>query len=227
MYPRTIARVTIVVAAASAASMFLSTGSFAQDAYYYRKGTFAMGGGINSAVGETAPYLNSSGTIYFAGGRNFGRKAALEVEYTHNWLSVDPEVIDRAASDSSQIEEAHASLWSVTLNGKYRFGHAPDLAPWVTVGGGFYKRNVLLTQSALVYYPPIFDPWWGWIDGGWGTGEAIIGQHSASAFGFNAGFGIDFGIENGTKLFLDARYHYVNMDGVNMQIIPVMAGFRW
>ncbi|HTO90152.1 MAG TPA: outer membrane beta-barrel protein [Candidatus Sulfotelmatobacter sp.] len=197
---------------------------------YQHKGTFVLGGGMNAPVGEINPYLNSSGSFYFGGGRNLNRRFALQVEYTHNWLAVDDAVIQRAADetqDSTQIQNAHASLWSVTLNGVLRFREDTDVVPWITAGGGYYKRNLILTANALVYYPPIWDPWWGWIDGGWGPGQAVVGQRASSGFGFNVGGGIDFEIENGASLFLEARYHMAFMDAVNMQIVPVMAGIRW
>jgi hypothetical protein len=193
---------------------------------YFHKGTFVMGGGFNTPVGETNPYLNSSGSIYFGGGRNLNRANALLVEYTHNWLAVAPEVIDRAQNDSTTFENVHATLWSITLNGLHRFNADSDIVPWITVGGGYYKRNIQLTQNALVYYPPIYDPWWGWIDGGWGPGELITGEHTSTGFGFNVGGGIDLGIEGGASLFLDVRYHMAFMDGVNMQMVPIMAGAR-
>jgi len=217
-------RAFVILAILSAALPIGATSAFAGS--YLHKGTFAMGGGFNAPVGEVNPYLNSSGTIYFGGGRNLNRANALMVEYTHNWLSVAPEVIDRAQSDSTNFQDVHASLWSITLNLLHRFHAESDIVPWVTAGGGYYKRNLLLTQNALVYYPPIWDPWWGWIDGGWGPGEAITGQRASSGFGFNVGGGVAFEIE-GASLFLDARYHMAFMEGVNMQLIPIMAGVRW
>jgi hypothetical protein len=226
MSSRSVLRATLVVSVL-AANLVLAAGAAHAYDYYGHKGTFVMGGGFNNAVGETAPYLNSSGTIYFAGGRNLTRKFALQVEYTHNWLAIDSSVLDRAAADSSQIDDVHASLWSVTLNGVLRFGEGGDIVPWITGGGGYYKRNLQLTQTALVYYPPVFDPWWGWIDGGWGPGEAIVGQRTDAGLGFNVGFGVDFGIEGGTSLFIEARYHHAFLDGVDMQIVPVSAGVRW
>jgi hypothetical protein len=226
MRSRAHACLTFTLLALVAGATLIPRPSAAQGSYY-RKGTFAMGGGINTPVGETNPYLNSSGSIFFAGGRNINQRWAVEVEYTHNWLAIDQAVIDRATTDSSQVQDAHASMWSTTLNLIYRFRENSDIVPWVTAGGGYYKRNIQLTTSALVYYPPIWDPWWGWIDGGWTTGEAIVGQHATAAFGVNGGFGVDMGIENGAVLFIEARYHYALMDGVKMQIIPVMAGFRW
>ena len=226
MSSRSLLRATLVVSVLAANLALVAGAAHAYD-YYGHKGTFVMGGGFNNAVGETAPYLNSSGTIYFAGGRNLNRKFALQVEYTHNWLAIDSSVLDRAAADSSQIDDVHASLWSVTLNGVLRFGEGGDIVPWITGGGGYYKRNLQLTQTALVYYPPVFDPWWGWIDGGWGPGEAIVGQRTDAGFGFNVGFGVDFGIEGSTSLFIEARYHHAFLDGVDMQIVPVSAGVRW
>jgi hypothetical protein len=194
---------------------------------YDHRGTFEMAGGVNAPVGAAAPYLNSSGTFFFGGGRNLNRKFALQIEYTHNWLSVDQSVIDRANADGDTVSNAHASLWSVTLNGVMRFREDTDIVPWITAGGGYYKRNLQLTQTALVYYPPVWDPWWGWIDGGWGPGEAIVGERASTGFGFNVGFGIDMAIEAGTSLFIEARYHEAFLEGVNVQLVPVSAGIRW
>jgi len=217
----------VLVAAVLVAPVVLALASTTAFAGYRHQGTFVMAGGITTPVGETNPYLNSSGSFFFGGGRNINQRFAVEVEYTHNWLAVDPVVIEMAQSDSTQLQDVHASLWSVTLNGILRFNEDSDIVPWITAGGGYYKRNLQLTQAALIYYPPIFDPWWGWIDGGWSTGEAIVGQRSATGIGYNVGFGIDLEIEQGTSLFLEVRYHQAFMDGVDMQIVPVMAGVRW
>lgn len=194
--------------------------------YYTRRGTFLVGGGINSPVGETQTYLNSGGTIFFGGGLNFRRRFALQVEYTHNWQSIAPDVIDHAQSDST-FTDVSARLWSLALNGVLRFNVDNHYVPWVTAGAGYYKRNLELAHGAQVYYPPVWDPYWGWIDGGWVPGEAIVGQRSATGPGFNVGFGIDFKIEGSANVFFEARYHHATLDGVDMQLIPVMVGFRW
>jgi opacity protein-like surface antigen len=198
-----------------------------QAAGYWRKGTFVMGGGFNFPVGETEKYLNSSGSMMIGGGRHINKSTTLEVEWTHNWLGIDPAVIDRAASDSVQFDNAYASNWSVTLNLIRRLHPDKDIVPWVTGGVGYYKRNLQITQTVLLYYPPIWDPWWGWIDGGWAPGEAITGSREAYGLGWNVGVGVDFEIESGASLFLDARYHRTVMDGVDVTIVPVMAGIRW
>lgn len=91
MRSRSKARVAIVLLAIT----HLALASSASAGYRHR-GTFVMGGGVNTPVGETNPYLNSSGSFFFGGGRNINQRFAVEVEYTHNWLAVDPVVIERA-----------------------------------------------------------------------------------------------------------------------------------
>lgn len=194
---------------------------------YEHKGTFLMGGGFNNPVGTAHQYLNSSGTIMFGGGRNIFDHFALEVEYTHNWLAVDPDVLDRAATDSTEIAGTNASLWSVTLNGVLRFGDLDDNIPWITFGAGYYKRNIQLTQATYTYVPPVWDPWWGWVGGGWVPGETIVGSRADVGLGFNVGIGFDFPIESNGVLFVEARYHRAFLPGVEPQIVPVMAGLRW
>ena len=194
---------------------------------YERKGAFLIGGGINSAVGGTAPYLNSSGSFVVGGGANLTRRLTISVIWNHNWLGIDPEVLDKAASDSVYFDNAYASLWSTTLNALFRFNPDGRMVLYVSGGAGYYKRNLQLTQNALVYYPPIWDPWWGWVDGGWGPGEAITGRRETHALGGNVGVGFDLEIDNGASLFISAEYHFAPMDGVDMQIIPIQFGLRF
>jgi opacity protein-like surface antigen len=118
-------------------------------------------------------------------------------------------------------------MWSITLNGIYRYKPHNPFVPWVTGGGGYYKRNLLITQNSLFYVPPFFDPWWGWIGGGWVPGEAITGKRSDNGFGFNVGIGVDIQMDAGLSMFVDARYHHAYMPGVDMDIIPIMFGLRW
>lgn len=216
-----------IAALAVAGLAMIAPASPAQTSNYYRKGTFAVGGGFNFPTGEMADYLNSSGSFYLAGGRHLSPTNTVQAEWTHNWLGIKPEVLDRAESDSVQFDNAYASSWSVTLNLVHRFNPTSDFVPWVTGGGGYYKRNLQITQNAMVYYPPVWDPWWGWIDGGWYPGEAITGTREANGFGWNIGGGIDLTIENGASLFLDVRYHQAVLDGVDVTLVPVMVGVRW
>lgn len=216
------------LAALAVAVLAISVWSLPSEAAgYWRKGTFVTGGGFNFPVGEADNYLNSSGSLMIGGGRNISKTMTAQVEWTHNWLGIDSDVIDRAQSDSVQIDNAYASEWSMTLNLVRRFNPDRDIVPWLTGGIGFYKRNIQITQNVLVYYPPLWDPWWGWIDGGWAPGEAITGNREASGFGFNVGVGVDLEIESGASLFLDVRYHRAYLDGVDVTLIPVMAGIRW
>jgi hypothetical protein len=213
------------IAIAALAVMAWSLPAAAGD--YYHKGTFEAGGGFNIPVGETNDYFNENGTLLIGGGRNLNQATTVQVEWTHNWMSIAPEVIERAQSDSVQFDDTHASMWSITLNFTRRFGPEKEIVPWLTGGLGFYKRNLQMTQNMYVYYPPVWDPWWGWIDGGWYPGEVITGSRETGGFGYNIGFGFDTRIESGASLFVDVRWHQAFLDGLDMTLIPVMAGVRW
>ena len=195
--------------------------------YYSRSGTFVIGGGFNNPVGGDNQYFNSSGTMIVGIGRHINPHFTIQGEWQHNWLAIDPQVLQQAASDSVSFDNAYASMWSITLNGVLRMRSEGSFIPWITGGFGYYKRNIQLTQNTYVYYPPVWDPWWGWVDGGWGPGEALSGQRATSGPGWNAGFGFDLPIESGASIFVDARYHFAVLDGVDMQIVPIMAGIRW
>jgi len=213
--------------AIAGAWLVLAAASAAAGPYYSRQGTFAVGGGFNNPVGGDNQYFNSSGSMNVIVGRHINPHFTLQGEWTHNWLGIDPQVLQQASSDSISFDNAYASMWSITLNGVLRARSEGDVIPWVTAGFGYYKRNLELTQTAYVYYPPVWDPWWGWVDGGWGPGEVLSGQRSTAGMGFNVGGGIDLPIEGGASIFIDVRYHMAFLDGVDMQLVPIMAGLRW
>lgn len=195
--------------------------------YYTHNGTFALGGGFNQPAGSTTQYLNSSGSFLLAAGRNVGSRFALQGEFTHNWLTLDPDVLDRASSDSVQITSSSARMWSVGLNAVFRFKGRTGMVPWVTGGVGYYKRSIELSTDTQTYVPPVWDPWWGWIDGGWVPGESIVGERSDAGTGFNLGAGIDLPLDGDTMLFIDVRYHHALLDGKDFEIVPIMAGLRF
>ena len=58
---------------------------------------------------------------------------------------------------------------------------------------GLYSLDGELTNTGLVYYPPICDPWYWWcIPGGVGPGEIVQASKSVTEFGFNGGIGLTF-----------------------------------
>lgn len=150
---------------------------------YDHKGTFAIGGGWNNPTGKSGDYFNGGGTIFFAGGRHLNESTVLQTEYSRHWLGIDPSVIKRASSDSLQFDNAHSSMWSVTLNGVHHHDPRRDIVPWITAGVGYYKRNLVLTKNAHFHVPPIWDPCWGWIAGGRVPGESVTGNRADTGSG--------------------------------------------
>jgi hypothetical protein len=105
---------------------------------YDHQGTFALRGGWNNPTGTSGDYFTGGGTIFFAGGKHLTESTALQIEYAHHWMGIEPSAIQRANSDSPQVENAYASMWSVTLNALYRRNPRRDVVPWLTGGIGYY-----------------------------------------------------------------------------------------
>src|SRR3954468_9300673 len=76
---------------------------------YYRRGTFVMAGGFNVPTGDMAKYLDSGGTLMIGGGRHINKFWTAEVDWTHNWLGVDPAVYDHVNTDSVSFSNLYAS----------------------------------------------------------------------------------------------------------------------
>jgi opacity protein-like surface antigen len=210
-----------------AALLVLAASQSAWAYHYDRKGTFVIGGGFNNPVGGSHQYFNTGGSLFIAGGRHLNDKNTIQLEWLYNWVSISQAVVDKAQSESLQVDDAYGDNWSLTLNWVRRLNTTKDIVPWITGGFGIYLRTIEITQTLLVYYPPIWDPWWGWIGGGWAPGEVVTGQREDSGAGFNVGGGIDFAIENGASLFIDVRYHYSNLSGLAIEQVPVTFGVRW
>jgi hypothetical protein len=85
-----------------------------------------------------------------------------------------------------------------------------------------------VTNTQLVYYPPICDPWWGWcVPGGVGPGTVIVGKDKTNEFAWSAGLGVDFELGGGSKLYLEAKWHSVETPRASTEFVPFVIGFRF
>ena len=73
----------------------------------------------------------------------------------------------------------------------------------------------------------ICDPWWWWCRPGLVPGTVIVASESTTEFGWNVGVGISFEVGLGNELFLEARYHQIDLDRAKTEFIPISFGYRW
>lgn len=129
--------------------------------------------------------------------------------------------------NSGQVDDGDLESWQLVVNGIWGPGNS-ESGFYLSGGVGAYYLDATITETALVYYPPVCDPWYWWwcFPGGVGPGSIVKGDESTTEFGWNAGFGFDFPAGDG-KVFIEAKYHYIATDSEDLYYVPVTFGYRW
>ena len=93
---------------------------------------------------------------------------------------------------------------------------------------GFEKLNVPAFTGNLVYALPgvSFSPY---IIGGAGlyTPNIALDGGRENKFGFNVGGGIKIPLSSSFETFVEARYHKVSVDNIDLSFVPVTIGIMW
>jgi hypothetical protein len=155
----------------------------------------------------------------------------LDLDYTEFDISnstirnINQAIIDGGGSGT--ISGGDASLWSLSINGTWSPSDTGE--GFYVIGGiGGYDVDARVTEDALVWYPPICDPWFWWCTpGGVGPGTAVRASTSSTEFGWNAGLGWAFEVGEGSQLYIEARFHSVDTSPEATEFLPLTIGFRW
>lgn len=121
-------------------------------------------------------------------------------------------------------------IWGLTANALWSPMKKEGGASFYIVAGvGGYYLDGRLTDTGLVYYPPVCDPWYWWCyPGGVGQGTYAVTSESATKFGWNGGVGLTFEVgSSGSQLFLEAKYNSVDTDRESTDFVPITLGYRW
>jgi opacity protein-like surface antigen len=192
-----------------------------------------VAGGLNLAQGDFGDIVDDD--IYLNGGFMYWPQEwpiGLNVDLAWTESDIKSSVIrrinDALPPDAGLVNDGEVSIWSLSVNGQW----GPDLGGpvglYVTAGIGIDWLDAELTDDALVYYPPVCDPWFWWcVPGGVGPGTVVRADEDATEFGWNAGLGITFDLDSGSQIFVEARYKTTQTDREDTEYVPVVVGFRW
>lgn len=123
-------------------------------------------------------------------------------------------------SGTLNISQGWTSIYSASLDVEIR---QPGPVYGYLLGGvGIYNVGVRLSEYADGY---VCNPWWSYCYSG--NGHAAFAYDSTTRFGWNAGAGMGFRLQNGSVLFVEARYTWVNTSIQPIQYIPVLVGWRY
>jgi len=175
---------------------------------------FNFGGGPTTVVGGASQQINNGYNFNVGTGYNFTPRLGLTLEFLDAGLGAT----DAALQQNGAIDGT-AHMWSVTLEPVWRFRIGGPVGAYIIGGGGYYERDMRFTEPVEVFVPTYHG-------GFYARGLEDVYQHDGAG-GVNVGAGITYNLGWGTKLYVEARYHYVFTAGGNTEIIPVTIGFRW
>ncbi len=175
---------------------------------------FNVGGGPTAVLGNARNQLTNGWNFTIGSGFNFTPRAGFILEFSNSGLGLtDSTLVDNQASDGN------ASIWSVTINPIWRFRLGGPVGGYLIGGGGFYERDLGFTESGQIFVPTF--------DGGFYTPGTFVDHQIDDAGGMNVGAGLTCNLGWGTKIFIEARYHYIFTPGNATQLLPVTIGLRW
>lgn len=180
------------------------------------------GGGYTRPVGDIKSRIKGGYNLNAGLGANLGPYFSLMGEYTF----MDNRFSDRFISQNS-IPDGSVRLHAVTLNPVIHFAGDRAVSPYITGGYGWYHRTVEITRPTT-QLTTIFDPFWGAFYPAQVPVNQILSSYTVNKGGWNGGVGLDFKFGNSrTKLFAEARYHYINTRPVATEVMPITVGLRW
>lgn len=177
-----------------------------------------LGGGIVLPQDVSKDKLNRGWNLASGSTRPMSRSVAILTEVMYNRFSVADSVLR-----DLQVPEGHSRIFAGTVSFVLGPG-ASGPGFYVVAGTGIYNRKIEFSKPT-VGGVVIFDPWLG-------TAVPIVvpagekvASFSTTKPGVNGGAGISLG--KTSRVYLEARYHWIFTDNVKTTFIPINFGFRW
>jgi len=191
-----------------------------------RKWTVNVGGGFGVPVASTSDFVSTGGNVVAGGGYNFNRILAVTGEFMWQGLPVkDFNITQIGAID------AHSNLYSVTGNIKLAVPTAGKIGAYAIGGAGWYRRSDSLTRVVVVPGTVCVPSWNWWVPvcvNGLVPADQVISSQSSDVLGANGGMGITYKVmENGIRVYAEARFHYAPTDRVFTRVVTSTFGVRW
>jgi hypothetical protein len=87
------------------------------------------------------------------------------------------EAIDDDPNNDGQITGGDFESWQFGLNGVWSLGASKSDGLYLTGGVSWNDVTGRVTETGLVYYPPVCDPFYWWCyPGGVGPGNVVVGK---------------------------------------------------
>jgi hypothetical protein len=188
--------------------------------------------GASLPQGDTSDLLDDGwslhgGASWFRGNRPIG----LRLDFGVDWWDISNDVLRDLDTDPSTPlvieppDDGDAQAWQGTVNFIWKPPQKGTVGFYLTGGTGVYYAS--LSLSEVGYGTGYWCDWW------WGIcyptivqGEYIIDDADSWEWGLNAGAGITFRLGNGSQLYLESIYHWLDTEN-SAEYLPLTLGVRW
>lgn len=182
-----------------------------------------FGGGFTVPTGNTRTWQNTGYNLRLGAGWMFNSAIGLMAEYAFDGSNIPNSTLQMLDEPGG-----HVHIWSLTLDPVLYIHPSGRLVPYVTGGGGFYRKVTTFTQPVFVgnycdfFYGcyPVYQ-------------NVTLAHFSSNSGGENIGAGIAWKLsESGrAKVFAEARFVHVDSPtkggSGTSNMIPITFGIRW
>jgi hypothetical protein len=212
----------------------------AQDAYQEAReagliGPFIwnIGGQILVPVGPSGDRTDTGGgiAIGLTYSPSSSYKYGIQFEYAVDWSNVATGRLQNFGVFGNGLFQYF------NLNALWRPIHAGGVSVYFIGGGGLYYRRVEIAQVVGTGFVPICDPWLLVCSTVPVGVEDILGSRNTWDWGVDGGMGLTFGVAGTSRLYVEARYHYIfgptfrdvnnNERKADGQFVPVTIGVKF
>jgi hypothetical protein len=186
----------------------------------YPKVSFEFGGGVTVPAGATDNYTrrgwNAGGGLIF----NFSSRVGAGINVGFDALPISTPAVSALGISGGHVDVMHATLdpvFHLTPRGRFDF--------YLTSGGGYFRvfRGLAAGQArpTTAFIPSL------------GFGPPIHGAvpipmtYSVNKPGFDVGGGVAVGAIGRGKVYAEARWEHVFINGGHLDLLPVTLGLRW
>jgi opacity protein-like surface antigen len=180
-------------------------------------------GGYSAPIGTTADYLHGgpNGAIGFSVAPVKGSPVDFRFDFAYNRMDGTPRLIALSQAAASGVNKVHEDIWSGSLDLEFRAQLGGGVQGYLMGGGGAYRTHLALRRPGLGSG--------GTYGGGSGFGEQTVATYTMTKFGWNAGAGLSFPLEDGGAWFIEARFTRIPASGsvAPLQFVPIDFGVQF
>lgn len=119
-----------------------------------------------------------------------------------------------------------AQLWNLTGGVMWQTNTAGPVDFYLNANLGAYYTDVEVRVPAGVAWVPGYCGWYWCVPGGVVPVDAVQSDSSWD-FGGNLGIGLAFALNDGSQIYIEAKYQYADTPNESTTWVPIQVGYRW